>query len=172
MQKTFNDDGTITINMTEHEYFNSVFGNKQYVQASVNSTPINTVPANTDLETLVTNLLNSIGMPRNIKGFHYVRQAISLAVENPDIVDGMTKELYPAIAKSFQAEPSRAERAIRHAIEVAWDRGNEPALSSLFGYSISQYKGKSTNSEFIALMADNLRLQLKEGGRGNDGEVQ
>lgn len=163
MQKTFNDDGTITIRMTEHEYFNSLFGKKQEEQ----------IPANTptfqigdgDLETKVTNLLGQIGMPRNIKGFNFVRQAIILAVQNPKIMESVTKELYPVIAKNSSTTANRVERAIRHAIEVVFQRGDLQTLQCLFGPSFSSYKGKATNSEFIALLADHIRLQLKEGGR-------
>lgn len=161
MQKTFNDDGTITIRMTEHEYFNSLFGKKQEEQIPSN-TPTFQI-GDGDLETQVTNLLSQIGMPRNIKGFNFVRQAIILAAQNPKIMESVTKELYPVIAKSNSTTASRAERAIRHAIEVAWDRGNNNALDSLFGYSVA-CKNKATNSEFIALLADDIRLQLKEGG--------
>ncbi|HEX2925037.1 MAG TPA: sporulation initiation factor Spo0A C-terminal domain-containing protein [Ruminiclostridium sp.] len=120
-----------------------------------------------DLEAEVTNLLGLIGMPRNIKGFNFTRQAIILAVKNPDIMERVTKELYPVIAKKFGTISSRAERAIRHAIEVTWERGNITAINHIFGYTVESSKGKATNSEFIALLADHLRLQMKTLG-GNE----
>ena len=94
----------------------------------------------------------------HIKGYQYLRESITLAVNDPDIINSITKILYPTIAKKFETTPSRVERAIRHAIEVAWNRGNPDVLNNLFGYTISNGKGKPTNSEFIALIADNIRL--------------
>jgi two-component system response regulator (stage 0 sporulation protein A) len=171
MEKTFNDDGTITIRMTEYEYFNSLFGNKREEQIPVN-TPIFQL-GDGDLETQVTNLLSQIGMPRNIKGFNYVRQAIVMAAKNPGIMERVTKELYPVIAKNNSTIASRAERAIRHAIEVTWGRGNIEIINSLFGYTISSNKDKATNSEFIALLADHIRLQIKQtGGDEFGGNMQ
>jgi len=113
------------------------------------------------LEERVTNVLHEIGVPAHIRGYHYMRDAIMMSVENLDVLNYITKELYPSIAKKANTTPSRVERAIRHAIEVAWSRGKIDAIDSLFGYTINNHKGKPTNSEFIALIADRLRLELK-----------
>ena len=102
-----------------------------------------------DLETQVTELILQIGIPAHIKGYHFVRSAIIMAIETPDTINAITKIVYPTIAKKYQTSPSRVERAIRHAIEVAWDRGDVDTLNSIFGYSINSNKGKPTNSEFI-----------------------
>jgi two-component system response regulator (stage 0 sporulation protein A) len=114
-----------------------------------------------DLEVRVTNILIEIGVPAHIRGYNYMREAIILAVQNIDVLNYITKELYPTVAKKCNTSSSRVERAIRHAIEVAWSRGEVSAIDSLFGYTISNNKGKPTNSEFIALIADRLRLELK-----------
>ena len=115
----------------------------------------------TNIETLVTNIIHEIGVPAHIKGYQYLREAIIIAVEDMDVINAITKVLYPQVAKTFQTTPSRVERAIRHAIEVAWDRGDLDTLQRFFGYTVSNTKGKPTNSEFIALIADKLQLQLK-----------
>ncbi len=117
--------------------------------------------AHTDIETMVTNIIHEIGVPAHIKGYQYLREAIMIAVEDMDVINAITKILYPQVAKTFQTTPSRVERAIRHAIEVAWDRGDLDTLQRFFGYTVSNTKGKPTNSEFIALIADKLQLQLK-----------
>ncbi len=114
-----------------------------------------------DLETKVTNILHEIGVPAHIRGYHYMREAIIMSVNDMDVLNYITKELYPSIAKKCNTTPSRVERAIRHAIEVAWNRGKIEAIDSLFGYTINNHKGKPTNSEFIALIADRLRLEQK-----------
>ena len=114
-----------------------------------------------NLEARVTNILHEIGVPAHIRGYHYMREAIMMAVNDLDVLNYITKELYPSIAKRCNTTPSRVERAIRHAIEVAWSRGQIDAIDSMFGYTISNTKGKPTNSEFIALIADRLRLELK-----------
>lgn len=114
-----------------------------------------------NLETRVTNMLHEIGVPAHIRGYNYMREAIIMAVNDMDILNYITKELYPSIAKKCNTTPSRVERAIRHAIEVAWNRGKIDAIDNLFGYTINTHKGKPTNSEFIALIADQLRLELK-----------
>ena len=101
-------------------------------------------------------------MPAHIKGYQYLREAIIIAVNDMDVINAITKVLYPQVAKAFQTTPSRVERAIRHAIEVAWDRGDLDTLQRFFGYTVSNTKGKPTNSEFIALIADKLQLQLKD----------
>lgn len=114
-----------------------------------------------DLETRVTNILHEIGVPAHIRGYHYMREAIIMAIGDIDVLNYITKELYSSIAKKCNTTPSRVERAIRHAIEVAWSRGRIDAIDNLFGYTINNHKGKPTNSEFIALIADRLRLELK-----------
>ena len=113
------------------------------------------------IETMVTGIIHEIGVPAHIKGYQYLREAIIIAVEDMDVINAITKVLYPQVAKAFQTTPSRVERAIRHAIEVAWDRGDLDTLQRFFGYTVSNTKGKPTNSEFIALIADKLQLQLK-----------
>ena len=117
--------------------------------------------AENNLEALVTNIIHEVGVPAHIKGYQYLRDAIMLVVENIDILNQITKQLYPEIAKKYKTTPSRVERAIRHAIEVAWGRGQLDAVESIFGYTVSASKGKPTNSEFIAMIADKLRLELK-----------
>ncbi len=114
-----------------------------------------------DLESIVTDLILHIGVPAHIKGYHYVRQAIILSVNDPDMISSVTKVLYPTIAKMYQTTSSRVERAIRHAIEIAWDRGDVDVLNDYFGYTINIGRGKPTNSEFIAMISDKLRLKLK-----------
>lgn len=114
-----------------------------------------------NIETMVTSIIHEIGVPAHIKGYQYLREAIIIAVNDMDVINAITKVLYPQVAKTFQTTPSRVERAIRHAIEVAWDRGDLETLQRFFGYTVSNTKGKPTNSEFIALIADKLQLQLK-----------
>ena len=114
-----------------------------------------------DLETKVTNILHEIGVPAHIRGYHYMREAIIMSVNDMDVLNYITKELYPSIAKKCNTTPSRVERAIRHAIEVAWNRGKVDAIDALFGYTVNNHKGKPTNSECIALIADRLRLEMK-----------
>ena len=133
-------------------------GSKQPAQRKV--TP-------TNIETLVTGIIHEIGVPAHIKGYQYLREAIIIAVNDMDVINAITKVLYPQVAKTFQTTPSRVERAIRHAIEVAWDRGDLDTLQRFFGYTVSNTKGKPTNSEFIALIADKLQLQLKSGAAAN-----
>ncbi|MBO5128869.1 MAG: sporulation transcription factor Spo0A [Oscillospiraceae bacterium] len=119
------------------------------------------------IETMVTSIIHEIGVPAHIKGYQYLREAIIIAVNDMDVINAITKVLYPQVAKTFQTTPSRVERAIRHAIEVAWDRGDLDTLQRFFGYTVSNTKGKPTNSEFIALIADKLQLQLKSAEVGN-----
>ena len=114
-----------------------------------------------NLELEITEIIHEIGVPAHIKGYHYLREAITLAVNDSDIINSVTKQLYPCVAKKFSTTSSRVERAIRHAIEVAWDRGDIDVLNSYFGYTIHNERGKPTNSEFIAMIADKLRLKLK-----------
>ncbi len=115
-----------------------------------------------DLEQDVTDMIHEIGVPAHIKGYQYLREAIMMSVDDPSMISSITKILYPTIAKRFQTTPSRVERAIRHAIEVAWSRGRMETLDSLFGYTIDTGKGKPTNSEFIALIADKIRLSYRK----------
>ena len=112
-----------------------------------------------DLEVTITDILHQIGVPAHIKGYHYLRDSIIMSVRHPEIINAVTKELYPSVAKKYETTPSRVERAIRHAIEVAWDRGDVDVLNSYFGYTIHNSRGKPTNSEFIAMISDRLRLQ-------------
>lgn len=114
-----------------------------------------------DLEKDVTNMIHEIGVPAHIKGYQYLREAIMMSVEDVEMLGSITKVLYPTIAGKYQTTSSRVERAIRHAIEVAWSRGKMETLDSLFGYTINTGKGKPTNSEFIALIADKIRLQYR-----------
>lgn len=138
----------------------SLYNNKQnsrtnniktlYIERSENS-----------MEIQVTEILHQIGVPAHIKGYHYLRDSIIMSVETPEIINAVTKQLYPAVAKKYDTTSSRVERAIRHAIEVAWDRGDVDVLNSYFGYTIHNSRGKPTNSEFIAMISDRLRLHMK-----------
>ena len=131
--------------------FQSNNGTKEYVEQDMMKS----------LEEDVTGIIHEVGVPAHIKGYQYLREAIIMSVNNMDMLNSITKILYPSIAKKFQTTPSRVERAIRHAIEVAWSRGKMDTLDDLFGYTISNGKGKPTNSEFIALITDKIRLQMK-----------
>lgn len=123
--------------------------------------PVHTPAAPKNLEVEVTNIMHEIGVPAHIKGYQYLRDAIMMVVRDLDVINSITKQLYPNIAREYNTTPSRVERAIRHAIEVAWSRGQVDAIDSLFGYTVSVGKGKPTNSEFIAMVADKLRLEMK-----------
>ena len=128
------------------------------------ATPVkspNGVLTDSDLELMITEIIHQIGVPAHIKGYQYLREAIMLSVKDNDIINAVTKILYPTVAKRFKTTSSRVERAIRHAIEVAWDRGDIDVLNSYFGYTISGGRGKPTNSEFIAMISDKLRLRIK-----------
>lgn len=114
-----------------------------------------------DLEELVTQYIHELGVPAHIKGYQYIRSAIIMVVDNMELLNYITKQLYPTIAKKYQTTSSRVERAIRHSIEVAWDRGQPEVMNDIFGYTISNTKGKPTNSEFIAMIADKIRLQMR-----------
>ena len=129
---------------TSDEIFEAILGEKEIAEES--------------LEEKVSRILHEIGMPAHINGYRYVRKAIILVLENPKMIEGVTKVLYPEIAKEFDTTPSRVERGIRHAIEVAWDRGDTKVLQRHFGYTIQAERGKPTNSEFIAMLSDNLIL--------------
>ena len=123
--------------------------------------PKDSVKDEQNLEALVTNVIHEVGVPAHIKGYQYLREAIIMVINDIDVINQITKSLYPKIAVKFGTTPSRVERAIRHAIEVAWGRGQQEAVENIFGYTISAAKGKPTNSEFIAMIADKLRLELK-----------
>ena len=116
-----------------------------------------------NLEAQITDIIHEIGIPAHIKGYFYIREAISMVINNVELLSAVTKELYPSIASKYNTTPSRVERAIRHAIEVAWNRGCVETLNSLFGYTTTKDRGKPTNSEFIAMISDKLRMQLKVG---------
>ncbi|MCC8098748.1 MAG: sporulation transcription factor Spo0A [Clostridiales bacterium] len=118
----------------------------------------------TGLETRVTAIIHEIGVPAHIKGYQYLREAILIAVDDMDVINAVTKVLYPEVARRYGTTASRVERAIRHAIEVAWDRGDIETLQKYFGYTVSNAKGKPTNSEFIAMIADRLQLQRRSNG--------
>lgn len=115
-----------------------------------------------DLEEQVTDMIHEIGVPAHIKGYQYLRDAILMCIQDMEMLNYITKVLYPAIAKKYQTTPSRVERAIRHAIEVAWSRGEISVIESIFGYTVNRGKGKPTNSEFIALIADKIRLETRK----------
>ena len=114
------------------------------------------------LESQVTAIIHDVGVPAHIKGYQYLREAILIAVKDMEVINAVTKVLYPEVAKRFGTTASRVERAIRHAIEVAWDRGDLETLQKYIGYTVSNAKGKPTNSEFIAMIADRLRLEMRE----------
>jgi len=143
----------------------TILKNRNAVRTAVPVTQ--TEPANAeaalpyDLETQVTRIIHQIGVPAHIKGYQYLRTAILMTISDNEIINSVTKVLYPSVAKKYQTTTSRVERAIRHAIEVAWDRGDVDTLNSYFGYTIQNSRGKPTNSEFIAMIADNLRLKYK-----------
>ena len=121
--------------------------------------------ADAELEATVTEIIHEIGVPAHIKGYQYLREAIILTIKDMEMINAVTKVLYPEVAKHFGTTPSRVERAIRHAIEVAWDRGDIEVLQKYFGYTVSNIKGKPTNTEFIAMIADSLTLQQKQARR-------
>lgn len=125
--------------------------------------PMNYVKAATakNLDVLVTNIIHEMGVPAHIKGYQYLRESIIRVIEDVNLLGGVTKELYPSIALKYQTTPSRVERAIRHAIELAWDRGNIDMMTKFFGYTINLERGKPTNSEFIAMVADKLRIEQR-----------
>ena len=131
---------------------------RQWCEAAARKTKDN--PDDT-LKMEITEILHQIGVPAHIKGYHYLRSAILLSVTQPDIINAVTKQLYPTVAKQYETTSSRVERAIRHAIEVAWDRGDVDVLNSYFGYTIHNSRGKPTNSEFVAMISDKLRLEMK-----------
>ena len=124
--------------------------------------PSESIKNSVDIEDVVTEIIHQIGIPAHIKGYHYLREAILMSISNSEYLHAITKQLYPCVAKRFNTTPSRVERAIRHSIEVAWDRGDVDVLNSYFGYTIHNLRGKPTNSEFIAMITDKMRLKLKK----------
>jgi two-component system response regulator (stage 0 sporulation protein A) len=137
--------------------------NSHSVTTSVSSQKANVVPMSKgrNLDANITSIIHEIGVPAHIKGYQYLRDAITMVYNNIEILGAITKTLYPAIAERYKTTPSRVERAIRHAIEVAWTRGNIDSISYIFGYTINTNKSKPTNSEFIAMVADKLRIEHK-----------
>lgn len=125
--------------------------------------PQKTIDKDLDIEMRVTQIIHDIGVPAHIKGYQYLRESIIMTVNDMEIINAITKILYPTVAKRYKTTSSRVERAIRHAIEVAWDRGNVETLNSFFGYTVSNVKGKPTNSEFISMIADRIRLERRAG---------
>ena len=149
------------------EMFNGVSSQASNIRTSyqtssmISSSSENRTKVPMDLETEITNIIHEVGVPAHIKGYMYLREAITMVVNDMELLSAVTKELYPSIAKKYNTTASRVERAIRHAIEVAWGRGQIEAINRLFGYTVHGEKGKPTNSEFIAIIADKLRLKNK-----------
>lgn len=144
------------------ESMESLINSESQIQ---NVTKLHYYPSSgSNMEIKITEILHQIGVPAHIKGYNYLRDSILMSIENPEIINAVTKKLYPSVAKKYETTSSRVERAIRHAIEVAWDRGDVDILNSYFGYTIHNDRGKPTNSEFIAMISDKLRLQLKNAG--------
>lgn len=135
--------------------------NKKKVEESRNATSVNLNDNKLDLDSEITRVLHEIGVPAHIRGHLYIREAISMVYNDVNVLNGITKILYPSVATKFKTTASRVERAIRHAIEVAWIRGNVDSITEIFSYTISYHKSKPTNSEFIAMIADRLRLKYK-----------
>lgn len=131
------------------------------VSKKIEAAPMHTAENSVDLENMVTEFIHELGVPAHIKGYHYLRTAIMMVVKDMDLLNYITKELYPEIAKAYRTTSSRVERAIRHSIEVAWTRGKPKTMNEVFGYTINTGKGKPTNSEFIAMVADRIRLRIK-----------
>ena len=139
--------------------FSSLIGHINSLSGAREIVGVSPYRADADMEAQVTKIIHQIGVPAHIKGYQYLRCAILMTINDNDIINSVTKVLYPAVAKKYQITTSRVERSIRHAIEVAWDRGDVDTLNSYFGYTIQNSRGKPTNSEFIAMIADNLRLK-------------
>ena len=149
----------------EMKYYHPSQNNRSIISREIKKQYIDISPEETknaeNLEALVTNVIHEVGVPAHIKGYQYLREAIIMVVTNTDMINQITKQLYPDIAMKYHTTSSRVERAIRHAIEVAWGRGRQEVVERIFGYTVSAAKGKPTNSEFIAMIADKLRLELK-----------
>ena len=151
--------------MKEFKFYEPIPAKGGFTSREIKSQYIELAPESkkdeNNLEALVTNVIHEVGVPAHIKGYQYLREAIMMVVNDIDIINQITKQLYPEIAEKYKTTPSRVERAIRHAIEVAWGRGQKDTVESIFGYTVSASKGKPTNSEFIAMIADKLRLEMK-----------
>ena len=151
--------------MKEFKFYEPIPAKGGFTSREIKSQYIERAPESkkdeNNLEALVTNVIHEVGVPAHIKGYQYLREAIMMVVNDIDIINQITKQLYPEIAEKYKTTPSRVERAIRHAIEVAWGRGQTDTVESIFGYTVSASKGKPTNSEFIAMIADKLRLEMK-----------
>ena len=151
--------------MKEFKFYEPIPAKGGFTRREIKSQYIELAPESkkdeNNLEALVTNVIHEVGVPAHIKGYQYLREAIMMVVNDIDIINQITKQLYPEIAEKYKTTPSRVERAIRHAIEVAWGRGQTDTVESIFGYTVSASKGKPTNSEFIAMIADKLRLEMK-----------
>lgn len=152
-------DNEMVINRIKH--IRSSMGKKIHESRKINAYESKTEYIERNLESDVTNIIHEIGVPAHIKGYQYLRDAIIMSINDMEMLNSITKILYPSIAKKYQTTASRVERAIRHAIEVAWSRGKMDTIDALFGYTINTGKGKPTNSEFIALIADKIRLEYK-----------
>ena len=159
------DISVLVKRIKEIKYYQPTQLKNNYISREIKAQYIDIAPEDKkneeNLEALVTNVIHEVGVPAHIKGYQYLREAIIMVVNNIDVINQITKQLYPDIAKKYGTTPSRVERAIRHAIEVAWGRGQTETVESIFGYTVSAAKGKPTNSEFIAMIADKLRLELK-----------
>ncbi len=151
--------------MKEFKFYEPIPAKGGFTSREIKSQYIELAPESkkdeNNLEALVTNVIHEVGVPAHIKGYQYLREAIMMVVNDIDIINQITKQLYPEIAEKYKTTPSRVERAIRHAIEVVWGRGQTDTVESIFGYTVSASKGKPTNSEFIAMIADKLRLEMK-----------
>jgi two-component system response regulator (stage 0 sporulation protein A) len=154
-------DSTYLTSVTSPTSMNSSISTHRSDVFNTEKKPAHINNTSRSLEVEVTNVMHEIGVPAHIKGYQYLRDAIMMVVKDLDVINSITKLLYPSIAKEYNTTPSRVERAIRHAIEVAWSRGQVEAIDALFGYTVNIGKGKPTNSEFIAMIADKLRLELK-----------
>ena len=157
MLKPFEMDMIVDRVKSAKSYNRRIPENKKFVDANEDKRQF----MERNIESDVTNIIHDVGVPAHIKGYQYLREAIIMSVNDNEMLNSITKILYPSIAKKFQTTPSRVERAIRHAIEVAWNRGKMDTIDELFGYTINAEKGKPTNSEFIALIADKIRIEYK-----------
>lgn len=157
IMKPFHKESLITKIKNLHEQKSGRRNRTNKLQMTSNESPVSTK----SIEEEVTDIIHEVGVPAHIKGYQYLREAIIMSVNDMDMLNSITKILYPEIAKKYNTTSSRVERAIRHAIEVAWSRGKMDTIDELFGYTINNGKGKPTNSEFIALITDKIRLQMK-----------
>lgn len=164
----FNQDKRFIARILERILENHYHTKQQKLQRSKMTLEQKQMLFDSTLENDVTKMIREIGIPAHIKGYQYIREGIMMSVKDPEILNYITKFLYPTIAKKYHTTTSSVERAIRHAIEVAWNRGKMEAMEDLFGYSVSSGKGKPTNSEFIALIADKFRLEYRMKGYGFD----